>query len=271
MISTGKLDKLHLKCELINIDGLYPTRHKEIYQITDKELSINVMLDMFKLSYQATSNKNNENLNEKDVESYMDGNVYSEPLFSRNFVLVSFPFIDEKDNSVNTRFFRYSSDISGKDIQAELKSQCDVLDKEKLTFNEALFTLYGFNYVLTPDYAIKDSKHPIDKALINTKQGGMLQGFFADDEYKPTKEFITFAKDNHFLQLISGTKAETAAKREERNNNIVNLWKEESPLIGDKSDSRYETRGDVYEFIKRKLKINITLSQIGKIIRIYTD
>lgn len=259
MINTETLEDLNLQHKLINTGGRYPKGLKKTYQITDEKLSTRVMLEMFRASYQASSNKYNNALSKYDVDTYINDNIYNEPMFNRNFVLVTFPLIDKSKKPLTTRFFRYNPNYKVEDIWIKLRESYNVLDKDNLTFNESLFVLYGFNCELIPDYDIRYSDHPIDKALINTKQGELLQGFFAEDKYKSTNQFLKFSTSNHFIELIKGTKEESVDEKKGRNEKIYKEW-----LI---QSEKYPTKAEAYRAINIKLGLSMTESNIGKIIR----
>jgi len=219
-MSDKTLEDDNLASTLINTSGCY-TRFEEIYCITNKNISNDTMLDIFRVSYEKYSNKYTSALQKDDINNYNKGNgAYKHPIFSKNLTMVRFPSRDNRKLDI-VRFFRYYPDKISEEIYSELKEECNILEKDNLTFNEALFILLGFNCVLAPDlddYSINTSSHLIDKKLVRQSPGQDLKSFFANQEYKLTKTFLDWAENLNFITTLTDIKIsnEEVAKLKQR-------------------------------------------------------
>lgn len=183
---------------LINSTGEYEHKTKVFY-ITDNHISRDTLIKMLKQSPAPQTS----------VEDY-EKKVFEEPAFTRNLTHVIFePSLTSEHMSYRTSNFRSTMGVAPN--WEELKTEYEILNKASLTFNEALFVLLGFNCVLAPDkYEIISSAHPIDKAILDTKQGDMLIGLFDEEKFTlATCEFLKWAAAHNFLAEKQGKDDET--------------------------------------------------------------
>ena len=124
--------------------------------------------------------------------------IYKKPIFSRNLVEVNFVDKDDSHDYLNRFHFRFTSHHH-RPLKV-LNNNCNVLENDTLTFNEALFMLLGFNTVLAPDYEIINSAHPIDEAMLRTEQGQKLNAKRFDKNRVDTKDFLEWAANNNFIR-----------------------------------------------------------------------
>jgi len=208
MPDKNTLKDLNLQTELINNSGCYKDKPNEItYCITSQNISKKILIKILNACAKDPYRKYTNKLSSFDLYNYLEAKIYDEPLFNRNFALVNFPYKKKEDNKPQTaRFFRYHDDYKADDLFIELREKYHVLSKENISFNEALFVLYGFNCQLVPDYDIRRSSNAIDKALINSKQGEMLIGLYTDHNFKQKNEFINFALVNKFIKPTENIK-----------------------------------------------------------------
>ena len=225
-MSDKTLESENLASTLINTSGCY-TRFEEVYCITNNNISKDTMLDIFKVSCKNYSNKYTSALQKDDIDNYDKGNgAYKHPIFSKNLIMVRFPSRDNSKLDI-VRFFRYYPDNISEEIYSELKEECNILEKDNLTFNEALFILLGFNCVLAPDlddYSINTSSHLIDKELVRQSPGQDLKNFFTDQEYKPTEVFLKWSEKLNFITTLTDIKIsdEEVKKLNQRPSTIKN-------------------------------------------------
>ena len=256
---------------LINTSGCY-TRFKEVYCITNKNISKATMLDMFKASYENYSNKYTSALQIEDIDNYKENNAYRDPIFNKNLTMVRFPFKDNSKPDI-VRFFRYYPENVSEEIYSKLKEESNTLEKDNLTFNEALFILLGFNCTLAPDpedYSINTSSHSIDKELIRQIRGQELKNFFTDQEYKSTEDFLDWSKKLDFITTLADIKIsdEEVKKLNQRPSTIKNqqliTFKAREILEDYPQITKPPLADDISEWLSKKHKIQLKPSAIER-------
>ena len=256
---------------LINASGCY-TRFEDVYCITNNKTSKEAMSSMFEVSYLNYSNEYTSALQIEDIDNYKDNNAYRDPIFNKNLTMVRFPFKDNSKPDI-VRFFRYYPGNIVKDFYPELKEECNILEKDNLTFNEALFILLGFNYTLTPDtedYSINTSNHLIDKKLMDQSPGQDLKSFFADQEYKPTEVFLKWSEKLNFITTLTDIKIsdEEVKKLNQRPSTIRNqkliTFKVKEVLKDNPQLTRQPLADDISEWLFKKYEILLKPSAIER-------
>ena len=269
-MSDKTLESENLASTLINTSGCY-TRFEEVYCVNNNNISKTVMLSMFKTSYENYSNKYTSALQKNDIDNYnKDDSAYKDPIFSKNLVMVRFPSRDNSKLDI-VRFFRYYPDNISEEIYSELKEECNILEKDNLTFNEALFILLGFNCVLAPDlgdYSINTSSHLIDKKLVRQSPGQDLKSFFTNQKYTSTKAFIEWAEKLNFITALADIKIsnEEVEKLNQRPSTIKNqkliTFKAKEILKVNPQLTRQPVADDISEWLFKKYKIPLKSSAI---------
>ena len=184
-----------LASELINPAGEY-LGNEVVYCIPDNNKPIKTMVNMLR----ATKSQDLAPALYPElgiISKYQQG-LYNAPIFTKNLTLVVFQPKSEASKTLNT----YMGDFRVIDNTThceELNDDYDYLTNPRISFNQALFILLGFNTALIPDYEICVSEQYVDKVMLGTEQAAMLKTFFGEERYKSTKEFLRYAINCNFL------------------------------------------------------------------------